>query len=62
MHVIRLALVSLLAAGLLAQAAAQTPPTPAPAATIAEPTPVGRWHTIDDNDGKPRGVVEIIER
>jgi len=25
-------------------------------------SPVGKWHTIDDKDGKPRGVIEIIER
>ncbi|MFN4770693.1 MAG: DUF2147 domain-containing protein, partial [Gemmatimonas sp.] len=31
--------------------AAQTPPTP-----------VGTWHTVDETTGKPRGIVEIIER
>lgn len=27
----------------------------------AEPSPVGRWKTIDDRTGKPRGVVRIYE-
>lgn len=58
MNAIRITLASLLAASLLIQVAAQAP---APAAA-PEPTPVGKWHTIDDNDGKPRGVVEIIEK
>jgi uncharacterized protein (DUF2147 family) len=58
MNAIRITLASLLAASLLIQVAAQAP---APAAA-SEPTPVGKWHTIDDNDGKPRGVVEIIEK
>jgi uncharacterized protein (DUF2147 family) len=32
------------------------------AAEISPPhSPVGRWHTIDDKDGKPRGIIEIIE-
>ncbi len=26
------------------------------------PTPVGTWHTYDDKTGKPRGIVEIVER
>ena len=34
--------------------------------TVAAPaglsSPVGKWHTIDDKDGKPRGIIEIIER
>jgi uncharacterized protein (DUF2147 family) len=25
-------------------------------------SPLGRWHTISDSDGKPRGVVEIVEQ
>ncbi len=48
MNAIRITLASLLAASLLIQVAAQAP---APAAA-PEPTPVGKWHTIDDNDGK----------
>ena len=31
------------------------------AAHAAEPSPVGLWRTIDDNTGKPRGLVRIIE-
>jgi len=27
----------------------------------ADPTPVGRWATIDDKDGKPRSVIEIVD-
>ncbi len=62
MNAIRITLASLLAASLFIQVAAQAPaPAPTPAAS-AEPTPVGKWHTIDDNDGKPRGVVDIIEK
>lgn len=36
----------------------------APAALAAQggATPVGTWHTIDDATGKPRGVVEIVEK
>ncbi len=33
----------------------------APSALLAQATPVGRWHTISDVDGKPRGVIEIKE-
>ena len=25
-------------------------------------TPLGTWHTFDDKTGKPRGVIEIVER
>jgi uncharacterized protein (DUF2147 family) len=31
------------------------------AAHAAEPSPVGLWRTIDDNTGKPRGLVRITE-
>ena len=31
------------------------------AAPAAENSPVGLWRTIDDNTGKPRGLVRIIE-
>lgn len=24
-------------------------------------SPVGRWHTIDDKDGKPRGIIDITQ-
>lgn len=27
----------------------------------ASHSPVGRWHTIDDKDGKPRGIIEITQ-
>jgi uncharacterized protein (DUF2147 family) len=33
----------------------------ASAATAQNLTPAGRWHTISDVDGKPRGVIEITE-
>lgn len=32
------------------------------AAAMAQGTPSGMWKTIDDNTGKPRGLVEITER
>jgi uncharacterized protein (DUF2147 family) len=32
------------------------------AAAMAQATPSGTWKTIDDNTGKPRGLVEIIEK
>jgi uncharacterized protein (DUF2147 family) len=25
-------------------------------------SPVGSWHTIDDKDGRPRGIIEIVEK
>ena len=28
----------------------------------AEPTPVGRWTTIDDKTGKPKAVVQVYEQ
>lgn len=31
------------------------------AAALAQATPAGSWKTIDDNTGKPRGLVEISE-
>ena len=31
------------------------------AAFASEPSPVGLWKTIDDNTGKPRGLVRIME-
>ena len=34
----------------------------APLHAQATATPVGTWHTVDENTGKPRGVVEIVER
>ncbi|WP_420996434.1 DUF2147 domain-containing protein [Cupriavidus sp. 30B13] len=33
----------------------------ASAAALAQSSPVGAWKTIDDNTGKPRGLVEITE-
>ena len=43
---------------------AATAPTILPEAAPAQgrATPVGTWHTFDDVTGKPRGVVEIVER
>jgi uncharacterized protein (DUF2147 family) len=35
---------------------------PTPLNAQAASTPVGTWHTYDDTTGKPRGVVEIVER
>ncbi|WP_354686328.1 DUF2147 domain-containing protein [Cupriavidus necator] len=32
------------------------------AAAMAQSTPSGMWKTIDDNTGKPRGLVEITEK
>ncbi|PZX29112.1 conserved hypothetical protein; putative exported protein [Cupriavidus phytorum] len=32
------------------------------AAALAQATPTGTWKTIDDNTGKPRGLVEITEK
>lgn len=32
------------------------------AAAMAQATPSGMWKTIDDNTGKPRGLVEITEK
>ncbi|PLQ01303.1 DUF2147 domain-containing protein [Cupriavidus pauculus] len=29
---------------------------------MAQATPSGTWHTIDDATGKPRGVIEIAEK
>jgi len=29
---------------------------------LAQATPSGTWHTIDDSTGKPRGVIEITEK
>ncbi len=29
---------------------------------LAQATPTGTWHTIDDATGKPRGVIEIAEK
>lgn len=34
----------------------------ASSAALAQVTPSGVWHTIDDATGKPRGVIEITER
>ena len=34
----------------------------ASAAALAQATPSGTWKTIDDNTGKPRGLVEITEK
>ena len=34
----------------------------ASAAAMAQATPSGTWKTIDDNTGKPRGLVEITEK
>lgn len=39
----------------------------ASAATVARApgemtSPVGSWHTIDDKDGRPRGIIEIVEK
>lgn len=31
-------------------------------AALAQATPSGTWHTIDDATGKPRGVIEIVEK
>ena len=31
-------------------------------APVGMSSPVGKWHTIDDKDGKPRGIIEIIEK
>ncbi|MEW9898240.1 DUF2147 domain-containing protein [Chitinivorax sp. PXF-14] len=47
---IRGAVVALLAAGIALPALA------------AADSPVGKWKTIDDNTGKPRGLVEITEQ
>lgn len=35
-----------------------------PAALGAQPpaTPIGVWHTVDDATGRPRAVIEVIER
>jgi uncharacterized protein (DUF2147 family) len=29
---------------------------------LAQSSPAGTWHTIDDSTGKPRGVIEISEK
>ncbi|WP_341248124.1 DUF2147 domain-containing protein [Cupriavidus pauculus] len=34
----------------------------ASAVALAQSTPAGTWHTIDDATGKPRGVIEIAEK
>lgn len=34
----------------------------ASAVALAQSTPAGTWHTIDDATGKPRGVIEISEK
>jgi hypothetical protein len=46
---------TLLRAAVFAAAAAS-------AAALAQATPTGTWHTIDDATGKPRGVIEISEK
>src|SRR5512136_456639 len=48
---LRLALPALLASALALAAPARA----------ADPTPVGRWTTIDDDSGKPKSVVRIWE-
>jgi uncharacterized protein (DUF2147 family) len=54
----------LLAAGLLAVSGVATSiaagQTTGPSVAIS--SPVGKWHTIDDKDGKPRGIIEITEK
>lgn len=47
--IVRLLIVSVLAVALPVRA------------NDAASSPVGRWHTISDVDGKPRGIVEIVE-
>jgi uncharacterized protein (DUF2147 family) len=47
----------LLGAALAAWCALACAQSPSPASS-----PLGRWHTISDSDGKPRGVVEITEQ
>jgi len=34
----------------------------ASAVALAQATPAGKWQTIDDATGKPRGVIEISEK
>ncbi len=47
---------------LLAAAPAAPAAMATPLAAQTPPTPVGTWHTVDETTGKPRGVVEIVER
>jgi len=48
----RIALTALMAVSAVHDAAAEISPPH---------SPVGRWHTIDDKDGKPRGIIEIVD-
>jgi uncharacterized protein (DUF2147 family) len=52
----------LFVATLAAAPAAMLAALSAPLHAQATATPVGTWHTVDENTGKPRGVVEIVER
>ena len=47
---------------LLAAAPAAPAAMATPLAAQTPPTPVGTWHTVDETTGKPRGIVEIVER
>lgn len=47
---------------LLAAAPAAPAAVATPLAAQTPPTPVGTWHTVDETTGKPRGIVEIVER
>lgn len=50
----RRSLLALVATGLLVAGVT-------PSVARAQDSPVGRWHTISDQDGKPRGIIEIRE-
>lgn len=52
----------LFVATLAAAPAALLPALSASLHAQTAPTPVGTWHTVDDKTGKPRGIVEIVER
>lgn len=50
MDIRRIALIALVALGAVHDVAADS---------STSHSPVGRWHTIDDKDGKPRGIIDI---
>jgi uncharacterized protein (DUF2147 family) len=52
----------MLRARLLLLAAAISAALSPPLLAQATASPVGTWHTVDETTGKPRGVVEIVER
>ena len=52
----------MLRARLLLLAAAISAALSPPLLAQATASPVGTWHTVDETTGKPRGIVEIVER